>query len=106
MFGTALLSRGQGREQVEYLSCRWLHEDPMFPILLYSELDEARWETRKVEIWADGHKGYASAEEQFGDTFLGQVVVPSLDEIAASPEFLPEAITADEFERIWHDRAR
>lgn len=41
-----------------YIRVQWLHEDSDFAVWLLSELDEERWETRKVEIFADGSKGY------------------------------------------------
>lgn len=32
-----------------YIRVRWLHHGPDFPIVRYSELDEQRWEVRKVD---------------------------------------------------------
>ena len=71
---------------------------------MISELDANRWETRKVEIFADGSKGYARRGEEAGGTALGQLPVPPLQEIASDPQFLPEEITKDEFEAIWDAR--
>ena len=71
------------------------------PILLYSELDDERWEVRKVEVFSDGSFGYANRATSRGTTFLGLEPIPTLSEIAANPEFEPVAITKDEFEAIW-----
>jgi hypothetical protein len=72
--------------------------------LLVSELDDHRWETRKVEIFADGSKGHAMKGQESGGTRLGLVPLPPLDEIAADPQFLPEEITEEEFEAVWRTR--
>jgi len=84
-----------------YLKCKWKHDNPDHPILLYSELDEERWETRKVEIFRNGKLGFADRDTEFGGSGLGLEPVPPLTAIAADPEFEPEAITKAEFELVW-----
>jgi len=64
---------------MNYIRVRWKHSDPDFPILLYSELDEERWEIRKVEIFVDGHKDYASESDSSGSSWLGEAAIPELD---------------------------
>jgi hypothetical protein len=91
---------------MEYIKVQWLHSHPDEPILLYSELDDARWEIRKVELFPDGSVGYASAKESAKSTRLGLVPVPPLEEIAEDPEFEPLEITKGEFEQVWSTRAR
>ena len=86
---------------MEYLRVRWIHTVPDDPVILYSELDGERWELRKVEVYADGREDYADGKAQSGSTLLGTVPVPTLDEIAAQPEFEPALITAEEFETVW-----
>ena len=54
-----------------YIKVEWIHSHADEPTLLYSELDQARWEKRKVEVFADGHCGYASSTESAGFTRLG-----------------------------------
>jgi len=61
-------------------------------------------EVRKVEIWRDGHKGFASAIEFTPDTRLGEIPVPELPEISADPEFDPSEISQAEFEEVWMRR--
>jgi hypothetical protein len=89
---------------MNYIRVQWLHENPDEPVWLLSELDEERWETRKVEIFANGSKGYAAKDEESGGTFLGLAPVPPIDEIAADPEFVPEEITKEQFEAAWSAR--
>lgn len=89
---------------MNYVKVKWIHEEKDDPILLYSEIDAERWEKRKVEVFYDGHCGYASASESSGSTYLGEEPVPSLAEIASDPEFEPSEITKEEFEEIWMRR--
>jgi len=89
---------------MQYIRVKWIHSYPDHPVWLISELDDRRWEIRKVEIFQDGSKGYATGAIEYGGTGLGLLPVPSIAEIAESPEFIPEEITQDEFEKIWHER--
>jgi hypothetical protein len=87
-----------------YIRVRWLHENANDPIWLLSELDDNRWETRKLEIYADGSNGYATKDEESGGTMLGLMPVPVIGEIASDPLFHPEEITKEEFEAAWSTR--
>ena len=86
-----------------YFRCKWNQESPNFPIMLYSELDDLRWEVRKVEVYRDGRMGFADRERESGGSGLGLVPTPPLGEIAADPEFEPVEITALEFEHVWSE---
>lgn len=87
---------------MRYFKARWLHDGKNDnPVLLYSELDEARWETRKVYIFADGRMEGASQAFETGDTGLGLVPIPPLEEINSQDEFEAVDITQDEFETVW-----
>lgn len=83
-----------------HLRARWHHDLPGEPVLLYSELDAARYEVRKVEVFRDG-LAHAGPGEATGSTRLGSEPVPELREIAAQSEFIPEPITAATFETAW-----
>jgi hypothetical protein len=89
---------------MKYILVKWKHEIEEEPVLLYSELDDDRWEIRKVEIYSNGRKGYASKNEQFGDTGLGLEPIPKLEAIAQDLEFEPKKITKEEFEEVWKER--
>lgn len=86
---------------MRYIKVKWNHSNPQMPVTLYSEIDDAGWELRKVEIFRDGSVGYASAAESRGDTGLGLVPIPPILEIAKDPAFEPSEITAKEFEEVW-----
>ena len=87
-----------------YIQVRWVHDLYDEPVMLYSELDSSRMEVRKVEVFADGHCGYASTTERHGSTRLGEDAIPDLDEIGQDPQFEPVAISAEAFEEIWKTR--
>jgi hypothetical protein len=89
-----------------YILVKWLHNLPDEPVLLYSELDNKRYEIRKVEIYRDGQIGYASNDEAFGSTRLGESPVPHINEIAKDKQFKPITITKEEFESIWDKRGK
>ena len=86
---------------MEYIKVRWLHKNPDEPILLYSELDDERWETRKLEIFRDGRICRASSLEEAGGSRLGVEPVPSLTDINGDPEFQAESISESEFDCAW-----
>jgi hypothetical protein len=89
---------------MRYLSIKWVHKNPGDPIHIYSEIDDHGYERRKVEIFKDGRKGYADSSGEYGGTALGVMPVPSLEEIAAQPEFEPKEIPAEDFHNIWMKR--
>lgn len=84
-----------------YIRVKWIHSNPSYPVLMYSELDESRWEIRKVERFEDGRVGFASATENSGGTRLGLEPVPTLEEINADKQFEALEVPSSEFERVW-----
>lgn len=86
---------------MEYIKVLWVHNHVDEPLWIYCELDENRMETRKVEVFADGTTGSADKVKEYGGSQLGYEPVPSLEEIAQDPQFIPSLIDANEFEEIW-----
>jgi len=89
---------------MNYIKVKWNHSHPGEPIWLYSEIDDDRRETRKVEVFADGRRRYASRTESEGGTRLGEAPIPQLIEISYDPQFQPAAIAKEEFEAVWAER--
>jgi hypothetical protein len=88
---------------MQYLKVRWQHADPAYPVLYYSELDDGRWEKRKVEFFPDGRIGYAESEGNsyaVTGTQLSLTTLPDLAEIVAEPQFQAEIVNRDEFEAV------
>lgn len=85
-----------------YLYAKWKSAPADSPVEFYSELDAARWEKRKVEVFPDGHMGYASSSSSSNDgTRLAIIALPPINEIARQIEFEVRPISADEFETVW-----
>ena len=89
---------------MNYLTVRWKHSLSTEPVLLYSEIDDDRWERRKVEVFRDGRQGYANSDEAIGSTRLGLEPLPELNVIASDKQFEPMEISKEEFERVWTGR--
>lgn len=89
-----------------YLRIRWIHHLPDEPVLLYSEIDEDRYEVRKVEEYADGHCDVASVDGHTGSTYLGEVPTPGLSAINAQEDFVALEISSEEFEQVWAEALR
>ncbi|MBY0568278.1 MAG: hypothetical protein K2P70_13265 [Hyphomonadaceae bacterium] len=86
---------------MSYIRVAWRHSSIDEPILLYGELDDDRWEVRKVEVFRDGRMGYAASNSTFAGTGLRLAPVPPLLVIAQEPEFDAQEISSDEFELVW-----
>jgi hypothetical protein len=86
---------------MHYIRVKWIHAYPDEPIEIYSEFDEDRWETRKIEIFRDGTASYASSTEHSETSILAEVPISSLKEINSDPQFQAVEITQDEFQQLW-----
>ena len=84
-----------------YFDVLWNYLDQRTPIRFVTELDDQRWEGRKVEFFPDGSCGVAGPGLQTKNTFLGQVPWPPLAEIQSQAEFTIREITKEDFEGIW-----
>lgn len=79
----------------------WHHNDPAYPVRLVSELDENRFEHRKLEFYSDGRIGAASKAGTTFDTALGLLPVPPIDEINQDREFTAKQIEPGTFQALW-----
>lgn len=82
-------------ERVHYHST-----NPNSPYLLYSELDDERWEVRKIEVYRDGTVAYADADHEVG-VWLADQTMPTVEETNANPEFEAAEISRETFEAAW-----
>jgi hypothetical protein len=89
---------------MKYYKVKWLHDDPGDPIEIYTEIDDALWEHRKVEVFMDGRKGFAAENEEFGGSMLGLEPWPDLAIIRTDPEFELIEIPHAQFDQIWAAR--
>ncbi len=88
-----------------YVCGEWFHDFADEPCVFYAELDEERYELRKIEIFKNGKSTRDSAEDLKRDPMaLADQPWPSLEEINAiedPEEFHAEEISAVEFEERW-----
>ena len=84
-----------------YLKVSWNHSKPTYPVVFYSELDENRWEVRKVEVFANGRYKRAGANNPNNMNELGEVPTPTLEQIASDAQFSPLEITKEQFQLMW-----
>ena len=67
---------------MHYIRTFWHHDNPDFPIVLMSELDDARMETRKLEFYTSGRLAWAGpgdakgSDPQHNSTELSYVALP------------------------------
>jgi hypothetical protein len=86
---------------MSFLAVQWHHTNPEDPIWLYSELNNERWEIRKVEVFADGLHDWAEGGRSTGAAQLSTQPLPPFEEIALQPDFTPREISREEFEVVW-----
>jgi hypothetical protein len=87
-----------------YERVEWTHDFADEPRSIYSELDDERYETRKIEVFEVGRivKGSEDRPER-GCTGLAVLPVPGIEEVNAisEEEFHTEEIGVAEFEDLW-----
>ncbi|AZS13828.1 DUF6881 domain-containing protein [Paenibacillus lutimineralis] len=84
---------------MKYLKCKWIHDFMNEPTIIISEIDENRFETRKIEIFRDGKFGLAALNLEYMNTRLGEVPLPDMDE-----QFEVQSISSQEFNEMWRDK--
>jgi hypothetical protein len=83
-----------------YLKVTWHHDFPDEPSVLYSEID-AGYEIRKIDVYRDGTHDFADEWRSTGTTRLGEILVPTAEEINEDPEFSAVVISAEDFDLVW-----
>src|SRR5262252_4301172 len=91
---------------MEYIDVSWKHKKRDYPVRLVSELDDRRYEKRKLEFFANGSVGFASKDHSALGTRLGKEPVPALNEMNVDPQFQGTAIDGAVFETLWRRYAR
>ena len=86
---------------MKYIDVAWLHESKEDPMRLIAELNDQRFETRKLEFFRDGKVGFASSCGATQGTDLGLMAVPELGEINSDPQFQGTEISSQDFELLW-----
>jgi hypothetical protein len=91
-----------------YERLEWIHDHEDQPRFIYSELDDERYETRKIAVFKDGRMVKVSVDHSGGGSKgLAMLPVPSIEETNAITEekFHASEISAAEFEDLWSSSA-
>ncbi|TPW37695.1 hypothetical protein FKM52_21250 [Mixta tenebrionis] len=86
---------------MKYIKVHWEHSFDDEPTELYSEIDDSRYEVRKVEVFSTGDLTFSDQSTPKNISTLGELPIPSLNEINQDPQFKAIYIDADEFENVW-----
>lgn len=84
-----------------YIKVKWLNNFPNEPREIYSELNDERWELRKIEIFPDGSMIRADRWHSMDATRLAEEPIPPNEEIIKDSQFILEDISRGEFEDLW-----
>ncbi len=95
--------RNWERENYRYIDVLWESGSVKYPVRLVSELNEKRYEVRKLEFFGDNRVGFAFDGKSTEGTLLGEASVPSIENINLEDEFSGKEISKSEFERLWHE---
>lgn len=90
---------------MQYIKVMWKHDFEDEPIEIYSELDDVRMETRKIELYKNGSIGFADISKSVNNTHLSKLPLPTLSEISSDIQFVPQEISKELFEKLWANLA-
>ena len=80
-----------------YYKTIWNHTNDYDPIVMYSAIDEERYETKRLDIFRDGHVAYFDTRTPME---LSEAPYPSdFDAINATGEFDVAEISSIDFEK-------
>ncbi len=88
-----------------FIDVAWKHDFEADPIRLVSQLDNQRYEVRKLEFFRDGRVGYADGHKSTMGTQLGKLPVPPLIEINSDVQFDARIIESTLFNHLWSKHA-
>lgn len=87
---------------MEYVLLEWFHDIEDEPYLIYSEIDNQRYETRKIEVFKNGTYLRCGEEILNSSIDLADIAFPeNIDEINQDKQFHAKYITKKDFEKIW-----
>lgn len=88
---------------MKYILLKWFHNLENEPYIIYSEIDNQRYEVRKIEIYKNGITRKCDEKMVNSQIELGDVAFPeNLDDINQDKEFYAQYISKEEFESIWN----
>jgi hypothetical protein len=86
-----------------YERLEWVHDFKDEPCVIYSEIDDQRYEMRKIVVFKDGSMVKASLDNpESGSSALADQPFPSLEEVNSYAEFHAQEISAAKFNALWN----
>lgn len=86
---------------MRYVKVTWHHDFDDEPVEYFHEVSDDNWETRRVQVYRDGHLEWADGTHETATAGVAEIPIAPIEEIAAQPEFDAEEITQHQFERQW-----
>ncbi|WP_327097062.1 hypothetical protein OIE68_45595 [Nocardia vinacea] len=86
---------------MRYVKVTWHHDFDDEPVEYFHEVGDDNWETRRVQVYRDGHLEWADETHETATAGVAEIPIAPIEEIAAQPEFDAEEISQDQFERQW-----
>jgi len=88
---------------LKYILLKWFHNLDDEPYKIYSEIDDQRYEVRKIEIYKNGTIYICDEQMNNSQIELADVAFPEdLDEINQDRQFFAQYISKEKFESIWN----
>ena len=88
-------------ENFTYIVVDWQSYATQTPTRMYHELNEGRFEQRRVEIFRDGTSQWIDSNCVNGDRMPALEPLPPIDVINSYSGFTASEITMDAFEEVW-----
>ncbi|WP_433523839.1 DUF6881 domain-containing protein [Nocardia pseudovaccinii] len=86
---------------MRYVKVAWHHDFEDEPVEYFHEVGDDNWETRRVQVYRDGHVEWADETDETATAGVAEVPIAPIEEIAQQPEFEAEEISRGQFEREW-----
>ena len=86
---------------MDYWKVEWHHDFTEEPIVLFSEIGEDGYETRKIQLYRDGRLLKADEAHENGTIGLSEIPVGDIADVAAQAEFSAWVISKSDFYEVW-----
>lgn len=96
---------------MRYVKIEWIHPYDDEPSTIFIELAEDHYEERRIELFPNGKKGYATKDIEVNGTFLGETSFPSVktfnelneqDSLVVNDEkIIATEISKVDFSQLW-----
>ena len=85
-----------------YIAFRWLHDEHLVPVAIYSEVNDRGFESRRVNEFRDGRLERSDRYEPKLRTTLLQLELPLPEELRDDPDRQLLPIDRESFDVLWN----